>query len=108
MIFGLNFPFRHRAFDLHSLAQAKHSEIEGEFLTNEGHSEMGLSNVLKFCGMKDPRKIIEREGNLVREGKPHNALEDCKLEAECFSRIMFGKNLLPEFSKFKIPEYLLK
>jgi len=104
--FGLEFPFRHRAFDLHSVAQTKHVEIKGKLLIKDEHSDMGLSNVLKFCGIEDPRKIIERTGELIKEGKPHNALEDAKLEAECFSRLIKGENLLPEFSKFKIPEYL--
>lgn len=106
--FGLEFPFGHRCFDLHSIAQAKHVEIKGNLLIKDGYSDMGLSNVLKFCGLEDYRRRIDKKGVLVKEGKPHNALEDAKLEAECFSRLIFGKNLLPEFSKFKIPEYLKK
>ncbi len=45
-------------------------------------------------------------GKLLRRGLPHNALTDAKLTAECFSRIVYGKNLLEEFKKFPIPEYL--
>ena len=54
---------------------------------------MGLKNTLKFCGMADNRKN-------------HNALEDAKLTAECFSRIVNGNILFSEFKDFKIPEYL--
>lgn len=106
--FGLEFPFPHRCFDLHSIAQVKHFEVKGGLLIKEDKSGMGLDSVLEFCGIKDERRRIDRKGVLVKEGKPHNALEDAKLEAEAFSRLVYGKNLLPEFSKFKIPEYLLK
>jgi len=106
--YGLNFPFHHRCFDLHSVAQTKHMEIKGKLIIDKDHSDMGLNNILKFCGMEDPRRRIGRNREIIQEGSPHNALEDCKLEAECFSRLIYGKNLLPEFVKFKIPECLQK
>ena len=56
---------------------------------------MNLKKILAFCGMEDERGY-------------HNALEDCKIEAECFNRLIYGKNLFPEYSKFEIPEYLKK
>jgi len=56
---------------------------------------MGLKNILNFCGMQDNREV-------------HNALEDCKLTAECFLRIIYKRNLFPEYAKFPIPEYLKK
>jgi len=87
--------FDHRSFDLHSIAQTKFFELNGKFLIKEEKSDMGLKNVLKFCGMKDPRGV-------------HNAFEDAKLTAECFNRLMFGKNLFPEFSKFEVPMELRK
>jgi hypothetical protein len=86
-------------FDTHSMASMKHFELNGKFLMKKERlgmvSDMGLSNVLKFVGMKDERIV-------------HDALGDAKLTAECFSRIVYGRNLLEEYSKFKIPEYLLK
>lgn len=109
--YGIEFPFHYRAFDLHSIAQMKHFQIKGEFLIKEDHSDLGLTNILKFCGMEDKRKQFSGKSfnsELVKDGTPHNALEDAKLTAECFSRLIYGKNLLPEYSKFKIPEYLLK
>jgi len=93
--YGLEFPFVHRAFDLHTLAQMKYLELKGKFLVKGGDSAMGLGNTLELAGMEDPRK-------------EHNALQDAKLTAECFSRIVYGKNLLKEYSKFKIPDYLEK
>lgn len=91
--YGLNFPFHHRAFDLHSFASLKYFQIYGKFLIDRNHSDMSLRNILEFCGMNDPR------------GK-HNALEDVKLTAECFSRIVYGKYLFQEYNKFKMPIYL--
>ncbi len=93
--YKLKIPFHYRSFDLHNFAQAKYFEVNSQFLIKEAHSDMGLSNILVFCGMKDNRES-------------HNALEDCKLTAECFSRLVYGKNLFPEYSKFKLPDYLKK
>ena len=93
--YGLELPFHHRAFDLHSMAQMKYYLIKKEFLFKENHSDMGLKNILEFCGILDPRGA-------------HNALEDCRLTGECFSRIIYKKNIFPEYSKFPIPEYLKK
>jgi len=93
--YGLDFPLGHRALDLHSITQAKYFQLNGEFLLKQDSSEMGLGNTLKLVGMSDPRKA-------------HNALEDAKLTAECFSRIVYGKSLLEEYFQFKIPKYLLQ
>ena len=83
-----------RGMDLHVLAQEKYKEINGKFLLKEnGMSAMNLSKILEFCGIKDRRK-------------EHNALEDCRLEGEALYRAGFGKNLFPEYAKFKIPDYL--
>lgn len=45
---------------------------------------------------------------LPPEDLPHNALYGAKLKAEAFSRILNGKNLLPEFKQYTIPDYLQK
>jgi DNA polymerase III epsilon subunit-like protein len=91
--YGLKMPFHYRFFDLHSISQLKFLETNGKFYMKKRISNMGLGNILKFCGILYERKI-------------HNALEDAKLTAECFSRILYGKNLLEEYKKFKVPEYL--
>ncbi|MDD5191915.1 MAG: 3'-5' exonuclease [Candidatus Nanoarchaeia archaeon] len=91
--YRLKMPIHHRAFDVHSLASLKYFQLNNKFLIKEEHSDMGLTNTLDFCGIKDNRGA-------------HNALEDAKLTAECFSRLVYGKGLFPEYSKFKIPNYL--
>lgn len=103
--YGLSIPFYFRSFDLHSVAQTVHQKLNGEFLIKGDKSQMSLGEILNFCGMEDNR--TEVKGNeIVKEGLPHNALTDAKLTAECFSRLLYGKGLFPEFSQYKIPEYL--
>ncbi len=93
--YELEYPFHYRALELHTLAHMKYFEIKKEFDFKEGISDFGLRKTLKFVGMDDNRN-------------GHNALEDAKLEAECFSRLVYGKNLLEEFKEFEIPDYLKK
>lgn len=88
--YGLINPLHHRAYDLHSIASLKYYQVNGRFLIEENHSGMGLTKILKFCGIEDRRKA-------------HNALEDAKLAAECFSRLAYGKSHLPEYNRFSIP-----
>lgn len=90
--YDLKFPFNYRAYDLHSIAQAKHLEVEGKFLIKDKCSA-GLKHLIPFCGIKDERGF-------------HNALEDARLTAECFSRVFYGKNFLEEYKKFPVPKYL--
>lgn len=103
--YDLKFPFAHRSFDLHSLAALKYFQIHGKFLIEEGNSKMNLPKVIEFCGMKDTR-IQMKDGKVVQEGTAHNGLDDAKLEAECLSRILYGKNLFREYSHFSVPDYL--
>lgn len=91
--YGLDFPLHKRSIDLHTLAFLKYAQIHNKLPIADGKSIMNLPNILDLAGLKDERNN-------------HNALEDCKLEAECFSRLVYGKNLLKEYSKFPIPEYL--
>ena len=97
-----------KGLDTYTIAQIKHLEKKGNYsLKENGVGDMSLGKVLEFCGLVDNR--MELSGTkVVKKGTPHNALEDCKLEAEAFSRLIFGKNLLPEFKEFEIPDYLIK
>lgn len=90
--YGLKFPFHYRAFDLHSIAQAKYLAVKGKFAFKE-HYTAGLSMIVPFCGIEDNRGF-------------HNALEDAKLAAECLHRVLYGKGFLEEYEKYPIPEYL--
>jgi len=93
--------------DLHPLAQIRYKEVNGKFFLKEnGSSDFSLSKICNFCGFDDCRRNLDSSGKFVKEGIPHDALFDAKISAECFSRLMYGKNLLEEFKDFKIPEYL--
>jgi len=105
--YNLEINFHHRAYDLHSMASLKYFQLNKEFLIKEDHGDMSLPNILKFCGIEDERRKVE-DNEIIKKGKPHNALEDCRLEAECFSRLLYGKGLFPEYAKFEIPEVLRK
>lgn len=96
----------HRGYDLQTFAQEKYFEINGKyFVKDTGVNNMSLDNVLSFCGI-NIKRIHVVGGEVVEEGKPHDALEDCKLEGEALMRLKLGKNFFPEYSKFPIPEYL--
>lgn len=105
--YGLKLPFGYRVLDLHSIAAFKYLQLKGKFLIEKGNSGMGLSGIIKFCGLKDPRVIIDK-GKVIKEGKSHSALGDVRLESECFSRLVFGKNFFREYSKFSVPTELRK
>ena len=59
---------------------------------------------------KDKMTGVSLNAILLYVGLPsrigtHNALDDVKLEAEVLSRLLYGKNLLPEFARHSLPEY---
>ncbi|MFW6233193.1 MAG: exonuclease domain-containing protein [Nanoarchaeota archaeon] len=95
--YGLKIPKNHRAFDLHSIAQIIYFQLNKDFLFNYNKkgSDFNMSKILEFCGVKDNRKN-------------HNALEDCKLTGECFSRLVYSKKRFKEYEVFEIPDYLKK
>jgi len=51
--------------------------------------------------------VLEIAGIPPRESY-HNALNDALLEAEAYSRLKFGKGLLPKFSEHPLPKLLIK
>lgn len=92
--YNLNIKTRYRSLDLCSVAQTIYFKIHGKFLLDDyKENAMSLPEVLRFCGIKDERIEI-RNGKLIKQGKKHNALEDCKLEAECFSRLFVWKRFV--------------
>lgn len=58
--YGLKMPYHYRCFDLHSIASLRYFQINNEFLFKDNHSDMSLSNTLKFCGIDDPRRKVEK------------------------------------------------
>jgi DNA polymerase III epsilon subunit-like protein len=90
--YGVAWPFGHRLVDLHSVSYSTQLRLECAVFPKRSRS-LSLDKTLKFVGL-EPRKTF------------HNALEDAKLEAEALSRLIYGKSLLSEYSKYKVPSYL--
>jgi DNA polymerase III epsilon subunit-like protein len=90
---GLRARLHRRSIDLHSIAYAKMQTLGKVVPMTDGWSVMDTDFIHPFCG-------------LPKEPKPHNALNGAKWEAESLHRLMSGKNLLKEFSRHPVPEYL--
>ena len=78
--YHINWPLAKRTIDLHSVVYFDMLKKGLKPPTDEKmlHSKLNLSRILEYVGMKDERK-------------KHNALEDAKLEAETFRRLIYGK-----------------
>ena len=93
-MYGIDWKFTHRTIDMHSICYA-HQE------------KRGLSIPLKNSSSNLNSGLILNYVGLPEEPMPHNALMGAKMEAEAFSRLIYGKILLEEFEEHPIPEYLL-
>ena len=92
-MYGIRFRFGHRSIDLHSLCIAHHMKRGIILPLKNNKSDLNTDKILNYVGLPE-------------EPKPHHALTGAKMEAEAFSRLIYGKNLLDEFSKFDVPRYL--
>jgi DNA polymerase-3 subunit epsilon len=90
---GIEWKFAHRTVDLHSIAYGYIQGQGRELPMKNGHTGQDLGATLRLVGMSDTRKA-------------HNALEDALLEAEAFSRLMYKRGLLPEYTEFEVPKDL--
>ena len=82
--YGLEWDFGYRAVDLFSIAIGilknqgeKIPEINGLF-------DLNFDNILERVGLK-------------KRKKPYDALENARLKAEAFNRLVYGKSLFEEF-----------
>ena len=88
---GISWHFSYRTIDLHSIAYADHIMRGIEVPQEKKRTGLDLSAILAYVGIPE-------------EPKPHNALMGAKVEAEAMSRILYGKNLLPEFKQYPVPK----
>lgn len=86
-------PFGFRTIDLHSLSYAHHLSRGIKPPMEKGLTRLSADTTFRYVGIPP-------------EPKPHQALNGAKYEAEAFSRLIHGTNLLPEFAQFAIPDYL--
>ena len=88
--YHINWPLAHRTIDLHSIAYFHMIKRGIEIPIEKKHTQINLTSIIKYVGIDFERGA-------------HNALEDTLLEAECLSRLLYNKALLPEYLKFPIP-----
>lgn len=82
--------FAHRTIDQHSLCYMHMIKqgINPPVINNR--TDLSSDTIMKYVGL--PAEI-----------HPHNALNGAKIEAEAMSRLLYDKNILPEFEKYPIP-----
>jgi DNA polymerase III epsilon subunit-like protein len=86
----LDWPLAHRTLDTHTLA-FMHMVKRGLIPPIENHrSGLNLDAILNYVGIPD-------------EPEPHNALTGALCHAEVIARLLYDKQLLPEFEAFPIP-----
>ncbi len=84
---GWHFAFR--TLDLHSMAYMDMTKRGLVIPQKNDRAEITTDDIFKYVG-------------LPIEPKPHIGINGAKYEAEAFSRLLHGKNLLPEFAEFPI------
>ena len=85
-----DWPFAYRTIDVHTLC---YMHMIGQGIRPpimHRRSALDLDAVLNYAGIPS-------------EPTPHNALTGALSHAECISRILYGRKLLPEFTQFEIP-----
>ena len=90
---GIDWNPGHRTIDLHAVAYYQMLKRGVVPPMKERRTDLNLDKILTYVG-------------LPTEPQPHNGLTGAKMEAEAFSRLLYGKSLLKEYVKYKVPEYL--
>lgn len=85
-----DWPFAHRTVDTHTLCYMHMIERGLQPPATHRRSALDLDAILVYCG-------------IPMEPTPHNALTGALSHAEVTSRLLYGRKLLPEFSRFEIP-----
>ncbi len=90
---GIAWPFGYRLVDLHSIAYASFVQHKTPLPFRQGRMDIRLDTILPYVG-------------LTSRGISHHAMDDVYLEAESFSRLLFGKCLLNRYRSFPVPKFL--
>jgi DNA polymerase III epsilon subunit-like protein len=93
--YNIGFSFGHRVIDTHSLVYASIISRGLNVPIKNEMTDINSDYVFNYVG-------------LPAESKPHNGLNGAKMEAEALSRLILGKNLLEEYTKYKIPPIFQK
>lgn len=87
--------FGRRVVDLHAISYGHHLRTNTTIPLKNNSSRLSADETYRYVG-------------LPTEPQPHNALTGAKMEAEAFSRLIYGRSLLDEFSEFEISDNLKK
>ena len=90
---GLNFRLGKRKVDQHSIVYAHFLKRNIRPPLKHGFSDLNSDLIMNYVG-------------LPSEPKPHRALNGARFEAEALSRLLKGRVMFDEFSKYAIPVYL--
>ena len=90
-MFHIGWPFAHRSLDLHTVCVMHMIKRGIELPVENNRSNINSDFIMKYVGIPS-------------EPKPHIALNGAIYEAEAFSRLLYGKNLLPEFTTYPVPD----
>ena len=93
--YDVDWPFGHRLVDLHSVCYGHYLSWELPIPYGSHGDGLGLDQILAYLGIKVDRTH-------------HNALADAKLEAEAFSRIIYGRPLLEDYHSHPIPDAVIQ
>lgn len=91
--FHLTWAFGRRIVDLHSICWAHMVRTHASIPTKRGRSNITTDIVHTYVGLPE-------------EPRPHHGLTGAQMEAEAFSRLIRGKNLLSQFARYPVPEAL--
>jgi len=92
--YGLPWAFGYRQVDLHSVCYARLLRSGDAVPVREHLDALGLGEILHYVGIR------------YGDGR-HTAIENAKLEAEAFSRLIHGRALFDEYREFEVPPSLL-
>lgn len=86
---GIGWHFSYRTLDLNSMAYMDMIKRGVSVQHKNSRADLSTDTIFKYVGLPE-------------EPKPHNGLNGAKYEAEAFSRLLYGKNLLPEFAQYPV------
>jgi len=86
---NMSWHFAYRTLDLNTMAYMHMVERSIPIPRKNDRADLTLDSILVYLG-------------LPAEPKPHIGINGAKYEAEAISRILYGKNLLPEFASYPI------
>jgi DNA polymerase III epsilon subunit-like protein len=87
--YHLEWPFAFRTIDQHSVCFAHMISRGVTPPVIHNHSDLNSDKIMQYVGI--PAEI-----------HPHNALNGAKISAEALSRLLYNRNLLPEFEKYPV------